>query len=685
MSEEKIVFEIAPQNRFKLPEGFLREFQGSQPKFGPVGYVVYKRTYAREKEDGTTEEFWETAQRVVEGIWSIFHQYVTQIGNPWDPQEAQAKAQEMFRRLWAFKWLPPGRGLWFMGTKALEIRGGASLQNCGFVSTQSLNRDFAEPFVTLMDFLMLGVGVGTDTRGAGKMELVLPEMDRSSRSFVVQDSREGWCALIRRILDAHVGDDTLPAHIDYSRIRKRGEPLKTFGGTASGPEPLMDLVERITTLLRRRIGHKISSTDIVDICNLIGRCVVAGNIRRSSEMVLGSHLDEEFLQLKDPTDLIALRHALETTGNTHYYKPQIDNHPLITHRWAANLSVDGSDITDFTEIAEQTVTNGEPNYVFLKNIQTRGRMSDPPDDLDEFVLGMNPCGEQPLEDGELCCLVEINPNAHDTLEDFLVTCKYAYQYAKGVTLIPTHRPQTNAVMVRNRRIGTSMMGIWEFYEKRGMQECIQWWRAGYNELRKWDKTYSHWLGVGESTRVTSVKPGGTVPLLVGVEGGMRIPNFEYGYRAVRMEEHSSIVDRCRASKYRVEKDLTTPYTSVVYFPAANPGMRTVDQVSLWEQAGLLVALQRHWSDNAVSNTLIFKGNEKNDVARVLGAYANELKSVTFLPLQDHTYEQAPYTPCSKEEYEAYCVQLLTLDLGEAQHEAEPDVFCSGEACDLRPR
>jgi ribonucleoside-triphosphate reductase len=148
MENEKPVFEIKEENRFHLDPLFLSSFVGKQPKFGPQGLVVYKRTYAREKPDGTLEEFWETAQRVVEGIWSIFKQYVQNANNPWDETEAQDKAQEMYQRLWAFKWLPPGRGLWFMGTRALELRGGAALQNCGAVSTQSIGRDFAEPFVT---------------------------------------------------------------------------------------------------------------------------------------------------------------------------------------------------------------------------------------------------------------------------------------------------------------------------------------------------------------------------------------------------------------------------------------------------------------------------------------------------------------------------------------------------------
>jgi len=683
MENDRPVFEIKEENRFHLNPLFLAAFRGKQPKFGPQGLVTYKRTYAREKEDGTTEEFWETAQRVVEGIWAIFKQYVTSAHNPWDEEEAQEKAQDMFQRLWVFKWIPPGRGLWFMGTRALELRGGTSLQNCGFISTQSIDRDFAEPFVTMMDFLMLGVGVGSDTRGAGKVIIRKPRM---GGPHVVKDSREGWCAVVRRVLDAYARKGVLPSEIDVSQVRPRGIPLKTFGGTASGPQPLLELIGSIRTLLDDRIGDPITSTDIVDLMNYIGKCVVAGNIRRSSEMILGSPDDDEFLRLKDPTQLEELKEKfLQTVSpeEKETIQKQINEHPLISHRWAANLSIEASEIRDFSKYAAQTVKNGEPNYVFLDNIKSRGRRCDPHDDKDRFVMGLNPCGEQPLEDGELCCLVEINPNAHESLEDFLVTCKVAYQYAKGVTLIPTHRPQTNSVMTRNRRIGTSLMGIWQFYENRGMQECIRWWKAGYAEIHKWDRTYSHWLGVGESIRRTTVKPGGTVPLLIGVEGGMRIPNFLFGYRTIRMEENSYIVSACRKANYRVEKDLTTPMTAVVYFPASNQGMRTISDVSLWEQAALLTALQRYWSDNAVSNTLVFNDAEAKDVVKVLELYANQWKSVAFLPHREHLYEQAPYIPCTKEEHEQYSASLLPLDLSGAKHEVEPDKFCEGEACEIK--
>jgi ribonucleoside-triphosphate reductase len=132
---------------FKLSPTFLADYEGTQPGFGPLGYVTYKRTYSRKLEDGSTEEFWQTCQRVVEGVYSAQKRHVKNLGLPWNNEKAQRSAQEMFRRMWEFKWLPPGRGLWMMGTPYIERAGGAALNNCGFVSTRGIKDDPSRSFL----------------------------------------------------------------------------------------------------------------------------------------------------------------------------------------------------------------------------------------------------------------------------------------------------------------------------------------------------------------------------------------------------------------------------------------------------------------------------------------------------------------------------------------------------------
>lgn len=432
---------------FLIAPSFLAPFKNKQPNWGGLGFFTYKRSYARDLADGKTEEWWQTVQRVVEGCFNIQKIHCRQMGLPWNDQKAQHSAQEMFQRIWDFKFTPPGRGLWVMGTDLVYERGSASLQNCfageteiitaegvksigslvgttqrllskngkwvdapirsfgkqklwklvvrrqgiektiyctkdhrwfandngnnefktselrpevhhlqsvfeseiksfecpwlvqsveetdreeevfcatvegegafalegniltgncAFTSTENIGEEFASPFVFLMDMSMLGVGVGGDTKGAGKVRLGLPKT--TTEPFVVGDTREGWVDLVKTVLNSFVGKGQYPLVIDYSKVRGRGTPIKTFGGTASGPKPLQGLIENLTRLLLpqgvavkfdvdaepdlsklyttrisfdgRGDAYKITSSQIVDVFNFIGKAVVAGGLRR---------------------------------------------------------------------------------------------------------------------------------------------------------------------------------------------------------------------------------------------------------------------------------------------------------------------------------------------------------------------------------------------------------------------
>lgn len=736
------IYAIYNENRFLLSEEFLSQFRGQQPQWGVLGYVTYLRTYSRPiyNSDGSfhhNEEFWETLKRVTEGTFTVLRQQVRSLGQSWDEEEATQKAEEFYLRMWQFKWLPPGRGLWAMGTEYVENYGGAALNNCGFVSTKSLDVNFADPFCALMDFSMLGVGMGFDVKGAGKVSLHAPG---SRGKYVVQDTRESWVDLIRCTLNAYVNaDGVLPEDIDYSKVRLEGAPIRGFGGTASGPGPLKDLVQSIREMLDANIGTEISSTLIVDLMNCIGRCVVAGNVRRSSEIAIGDATDEEFLALKDNSQIgeyLARQSAIEndyllvregryqieaidrSLSATSVLSPayaslleqkdkliaqkkemldaipeyaeltqKINNHPLVRHRWASNNTVLCEVDQNIDPIADKIAMNGEPGVAWLDTIRAYGRLVDPPNHRDSKAEGFNPCAEQTLWDNELCCLVETFPTKHESLEDYLVTLKYAYLYAKVVTMIPTHRMKTNAVISRNRRIGTSMAGIAEMYLEKGLRKCIEWWDTSYNYIKELDKDYSGWMGIPESIKITSVKPGGTVPLLVGVEGGMKFTSSEYYIRTIRMDHMSPLVEKLRSAGYRIEKDKYTPRSIVAYFPVHAKQKRYARDISIWEQLALYVALQRYWSDNMVSATITFKPEESQDIARVLDVYSGQIKAISFLPLFDSQYFQAPYTSCTEDEYNQLnsridrYVSLRDLVIKEIAH-AEEEKFCSGDKCEI---
>lgn len=643
---------------FRLSDNFLARFEGKQPQWGPLGYVTFKRTYARRLPEGGTEEFWQTCQRVVEGTYSVQRSYCKQLGLPWNGHKAQHSAQRMFDLMWQMKWLPPGRGLWMMGTEFVEKHGSAALNNCGFISTRDIKNDFSFPFIWLMDMSMLGVGVGSDTRGAGTVTIREPK--RTDEVFLIPDTREGWYEAVRIVLNAYVGKGAIPS-FDYTAIRKAGELIHGFGGIAAGPDPLRQLVEiDIPYVLDQLARELITSEAITDLLNYIGKCVVSGNVRRSAELVLGNPEDKNFLSLKDP---------------------EINGEALADRRWASNNSVIVNTMTDFTDLAWRTQKNGEPGYYWLNNARAFGRMIDVPDGKDYRVMGANPCVEQPLEHGELCNLVENFMARCDSLEEFLEVLKYSYLYAKTVTLIPTHWEITNAVMLRNRRIGCSLSGITRAKNKLGTGQFIQWLDKGYMRIRELDKIYSEWLCCPESIKVTSVKPSGTVSLLPGEPPGVHYPHSEYYNRIIRIGIQSPLIPKLKAAGYYMEPDTYAPNSICVYFPVRELDFdRSKTEVSMWEQLELVALLQSFWADNMVSATVTFNEIEGKQMKHALEMFSHRLKSISFLPLKDHQYKQAPYQEITEAQYLSFSESLLPLDLDDSVVHEVTDKFCEGDKC-----
>lgn len=654
-------------NGVTLSQAFMANFEGKQPEWGPLGEITYRRTYSRQKEDREYEEFWETCKRVVEGVYSIQKWHCDKYKLPWNGKKAQHSAQEMYQRMWEFKFLPPGRGLWAMGTDFMWTHGSAALNNCAFTSTENIGICFSEHFVWAMDMLMHGLGCGFDTKGSGKVTIRRPRT--TENVYVVDDSREGWCDLVRTVLDAFVGKDELPLNVDYSKIRPKGSRLKGFGGVASGPRPLEILYERIINILTPLEGEKITSEAIVDLFNVIGACVVSGNIRRSAMIALGDPDDDVFLNLKNPE----IEENLPKIGPDGW-------------RWSSNNSVLPSIGDDYAKPAAFTKKNGEIGYAWLENARNYGRMIDGVTDKDKRIMGLNPCGEQFLEDKEICCLVETFPANHETLEDFERTLKYAYLYAKTVTLLPTHSPTTNAVMLRNRRIGTSQSGITQAIAKRGFREHMRWCDEGYKYLTKLDDIYSSWLCIPKSIKISSVKPSGTVSKLVGATSGIHFPIAEYWWKAMRMSDNSPLLKAMKEAGYRVYKGEGIN-TSIVYIPVKEKNFnRAIKDVSMWEQLELAAQMQAYWSDNGVSATISFKPEEADKIPLALSLYETRLKAVSFLPLisyEDYKkagYEHVPEQPMTKEEYEEAIKNIKPIKL-RSSHEAD-DLYCDGEACTI---
>jgi len=651
-----MLIDVDRYGAFRLDEEFLDTYRERPVRwgFGALSWVTYKRTYCR---DG--ESWWQTCRRVIEGTFTVQRAHCLERGLPWDEERARGTAQDAYDRLWRFKWTPPGRGLWIMGTPFMYERGGAALNNCGFVSTKDIAADYCAPFIWMLRMSMLGVGVGFDKRGKGTVTIRRPA--RAQDVHVIGDSREGWAQALQRLLGAYTGTGALPARWDYSRIRPKGAPLASFGGVASGPAPLRQMLEGLQELYDSYEGLRADARLIVDTMNIVGRCVVAGGIRRSAQIAFGDPDDAQFLDLK------------------------LDPRKVDEYRWVSNNSIFAEVGMDYAEAARRTAVNGEPGYLWLKNARAYGRMKDEPTWADEPAEGSNPCVEQTLWDRELCCLVETYPAHHDDLEDYKQTLRVAYQYAKTVTLVPTMDERTNAVMLRNRRIGCSMTGIVQAINRFGYRRFLQWCDRSYEYVSYLDEVYSNWLCVPRSIKMTSVKPSGTVSLLAGATPGVHWEHAPYYVRRLRVTREHPLVAMCAEAGYRVEPDHYADNTMVIAFPIHIANLeRGKAQVPLREKVDLTAQMQRYWSDNQVSCTADFDPEREADqLPRILSAYEDRLKGIVFLPSSGHGYEQAPYEEITREEYERMSSALRPLR-GQLEHEHELEArFCEGGVCEVQ--
>lgn len=665
---------------FKLLPDFLGKYKDIEPPFGfrdvggnSLGEVTYIRTYSRLKDDGTKESWHEAAQRVTDATYSIQKDYVKEHKLEWNDQKAQTSAKEFFDRLFNLKFTPPGRGLAQMGSKQVMSGNSASLQNCAVISTGDMTRhNPGEVFEWAMLALMYGVGVGADMLGANKNIEIRPRSGDTT-VFVVPDSREGWAESLRLLINSYLRTNK-PIDFVYSEIRPKGAPLISFGGKASGPEPLMRLHDTVEKIFEERIGRTLDSETITDIFNLIGSCVIAGSTRRSAEIMMGEYEDDTFLELKNP----------EKFPERNSYDP--DNPGWA---WASNNSVNVPVGADYGKYVDRITTNGEPGLIWMDVARTRGRMIDPPDDKDRRIAGFNPCSEQPLESQEMCTLVTVHLQNAESKEDFLRTLKFAFLYAKTVTLMPTPWTKTNSVMQRNRRIGLSLTGITDVVDRRGLPEILEWMEAGYEEVRRLDHVYSEWLCVRESNRVTTIKPEGSVSLLSGASPGIHWgPGGKFYLRAIRFGNSDPMLPLFKWANYRVEADIVSDDTSVVYFPMKTDSTRSEKEVSVFEKIGLAAKAQHHWSDNGVSVTVSFDPETERDLlVPALRLHEGSLKAVSFLPMSNESYPQQPYTQITEEEYESYKDSLMKIDFsavygGVENLDAVGERFCSNDSCSI---
>jgi adenosylcobalamin-dependent ribonucleoside-triphosphate reductase len=672
-----------PLFSFRLSDDFVSSYNNKTAPFGyrdaagnSVGEITFLRTYSRKKADGTKETWVDVCERVINGMYSLQKDHCKKNRLPWNGVKAQASAKEAFDRLFNLKWTPPGRGLWIMGTPLVNIhKNSAALQNCAFVSTSEMSKDNpAEPFTFLMEASMLGIGVGFDDKGSDK-DFTIYEPTKNPVLDIIADDRESWARATGDLINSYLKPDQSPINFDYSLIRPYGAPIATFGGTASGPEPLIKLHNAIKKKFDGRAGEKLTTVDIADLGNLIGVCVVSGNVRRSAELFIGRNTAET-LNLKNS----------EVYPERNSYDPENPG-----WGWMSNNSIETTVGADISNIVDGIALNGEPGVIWMDMSRKYGRLIDPPNNKDWRVAGYNPCAEQSLESYECCTLVETYLNRHESLEDYKRTLKFAYLYAKTVTLLPTHWEKTNAIMQRNRRIGASMSGIANFADNHGIPKLREWMDEGYEVIKRYDNIYSEWFGIRESIKMTTVKPSGTVSILAGESPGVHwTPGGKYFNRAIRFANDDPMLPLFRMANYRVEPASESPdTTSVVFFPIKSDAKRAERDVTIFEKMAIASVAQRYWSDNSVSVTISFDSEtEQKYVGTVLHMYDGQLKTVSFLPSGNFTYPQMPYTQITEEEYrEDGENKLFPIDFSGVYAGMAADAigenYCSTDSCEIK--
>jgi len=657
--------------KFALDASFIEQYRHKKTSFGfnGLGEIAYRRSYSRLKDDENNEEWFETIERVVNGCFNMQRQHMQNINKPFDYEGAQTLAQKMYDRIFNFKFLPPGRGLWAMGTKLTEDKHlYAALNNCAFVSTKEhTSETFALPFVFLMDLSMLGVGVGFDTKGAGSIMIKRPDVE-SKKVVVIDDSREGWVNSVKELLNSYFMG-TSEVTFDYSQIRPEGIILKGFGGISSGPAPLIELHKGIASTLNRNVDKPIMTRSIVDLMNMIGKCIVAGNIRRAAEIAFGDPEDEEFLNLKNYSI----------------------NPERASYGWMSNNSVFANLGMDYSKVCQSVKHNGEPGFCWLQNMRAFGRLCDPPNYKDHRASGGNPCLEQTLESYEMCCLVETFPYNHSSYEEYEETLEFALLYSKAVTLGLSHWKETNEVIKRNRRIGCSMSGIAQFLSKYDLHTLKEWSQRGYAFIQKIDEKVSALLEINKSIKTTCIKPSGTVSLLAGATPGIHFPESQHYIRRVRFMRNGPLYGALIKAGYKVEEDSYSKdnQAMVVEIPVSlGTNIRTIKEVSIWEQLELAAFMQENWADNQVSCTIQFDPNtEGNMLIHALNFFQYRLKGISFLPRMkpdNHVYVQLPYEEITEEQFNEISKGIKQIEMRTEKSKIAIDPkaenFCDGDKC-----
>lgn len=550
-----------------------------------------------------------------------------------------------------------------------SARDNTCMYNCSYMPV-----DDPKSFDEAMFILLCGTGVGfsVERQYVQKLPEVPEKLFDSDTVIAVKDSKEGWAKAYRQLL-AMLWAGEIPKW-DVSKVRPAGAKLKTFGGRASGPDPLVDLFQFSISVFKKAAGRKLTSLECHDIMCKIGEVVVVGGVRRSAMISLSNLSDDR------------MRHA--KSGQWWDTAP---------HRALANNSVAYTDKPDAESFMREWLAlveskSGERG-IFNRTASKKQALRNGRRDAD-FDFGTNPCSEIILRPYQFCNLSEVVVRAEDTIDNLKRKVRLA-SIIGTIQATYTHFPYLRKVWRDNteaeRLLGVSLTGIMDskLTNNTGAAELLE-------DLRQvaidTNKEWAELLGIPQSTAVTCVKPSGTVSQLVDSASGIHARHSQYYIRTVRGDNKDPLTRYMKDAGIPNEPDVMKPDATTVFsFPQKAPsGAVTRNDMTAIEQLELWLVYQRHWCEHKPSITVSVRDHEWVDVGAWVFKHFDEVSGISFLPHSDHSYKQAPYQECSQREYEE-AVSLMpdAIDWTDLRFYETEDatsgtqtLACSSGACEI---
>lgn len=582
--------------------------------------VIHRSRYARFLPEKQRRETWE------ESVDRLMNYILPNPEGHWAD-----KKQELRDAIFNLEVMPSMRLLMTAG-EACD-RDNIAAYNCSYLAVNN-KRAFSEALYILMNGT--GVGFSCERQEVAQLPTIASEFKEIDDVIVVQDSKLGWAKAFKKLIsDLYAGD--LP-QVDYSRVRPAGARLRTFGGRASGPDPLKKLFKFATDTFKAAAGRKLTSLEVHDLMCMIGEIVVVGGVRRSALISLSNLTDRRMREAKMGqwwTD--NSQRSLANNSIAYTEKPDAET---FMEEWVALVKSKSGERGIFNRVAAQNQAARWGRRDFNRH------------------YGTNPCSEIILRDKQFCNLTEVVVRSTDSFADLqrkveLATILGTIQSTLTDFQFLSEEWKRNTE--EERLLGVSLTGIMDnevmSTEGAHLEKALSELR---DHARSVNEEWADKLGIPPSASITCVKPSGTVSQLVDSASGIHARHNPFYIRRIRMDKKDPIYTFLKESGVPVEDEAFRPDSTAVFsFPMKAPeGAVCRNDKTAIEQLELWLIYQRHWSEHKPSVTISVKDHEWPEVGAWVWKNFDEISGVSFLPFSDHTYQQAPYTDCTKEEYEA---------------------------------